>query len=377
MIAEDDSQDTIRVRTIEEGGWGLDAQWNDDFHHAAVVALTGRSEAYYCDFLGSPQELVSSIRWGFLYQGQYSMFQKKARGTPTFGLPGSAFVTYLENHDQVSNSSRGDRLHRLTSPGRFKAMTAAWLLAPGTPMFFQGQEYGDPALFPYFADHVEQLAKLVQKGRHELLSQFRSIGGDQEVLQSLPTPTPPRHSCPRSSRRRAGEVLALHRDLLALRREDPIFRTQDAGRIEGAILGPEAFLLRYFGEDQDCRLVIVNLGRDLLPKPPSEPLLAPPPGKVWSILWYSENPRYGGGGAPPWTRTTNGASPDTPPSSSIRPSRRTDPDRWGEREASRKRRRAMRDMSRVGGQRGWHGRINVLRRDRTHSRFRRPPPNRT
>jgi maltooligosyltrehalose trehalohydrolase len=300
LIAEDDSQDTVRVRPTEDGGWGLDAAWNDDFHHAAVVALTGRSEAYYSDFLGSPQELVSAIRWGFLFQGQYSSFQEKRRGTPTFGLPASAFVTYLENHDQVSNSARGDRLHRLTSPGRFKAMTAAWLLAPGTPMFFQGQEYGDTAPYPYFADHVEELALLVQKGRYESLSLFSSIGGDREVLQNLPSPDAPETFMSAKLRRGEGvEVLALHRDLLALRREDPIFRAQDAGRICGAVIGPEAFILRYFGEGQDCRLVIVNLGRDLFPNPLSEPLLAAPPGKCWATLWYSEHPRYGGGGAPP------------------------------------------------------------------------------
>jgi maltooligosyltrehalose trehalohydrolase len=310
LIAEDDSQNTVRVRPTKDGGWGLDAQWNDDFHHAAVVALTGRSEAYYSDFLGTPQELISAIRWGFLFQGQYSSFQDKSRGTPTFGLPASAFVTYLENHDQVSNSARGDRLHRLTSPGRFKAMTAAWLLAPGTPMFFQGQEYGDAALYPYFADHVEDLARLVQKGRYESLGLFRSIGGDREVLENLPIPDAPETFMSAKLKRGEGaEVLALHRDLLALRRQDPIFRAQDGGQICGAVIGPEAFILRYFGEGQDTRLVIVNLGRDLMPNPLSEPLYAPPPGKRWAILWYSEHPRYGGGGAPPLETISQWRSP--------------------------------------------------------------------
>src|SRR5262249_11596365 len=109
LIAEDEHQDTTRVLPAEQRGDGLDAQWNDDFHHAAVVALTGRAEAYYSDYQGTPQELVSAIKWGFLFQGQYHSWQRQRRGSPTFGLPAAAFVTYLENHDQVSNSARGDR----------------------------------------------------------------------------------------------------------------------------------------------------------------------------------------------------------------------------------------------------------------------------
>ena len=84
--------------------------WNDDFHHTAVVALTGRNEAYYSDYLGTPQELASAVRWGFLYQGQRYAWQKKGRGTPALDLPAERFVTYLENHDQVANTARGARL---------------------------------------------------------------------------------------------------------------------------------------------------------------------------------------------------------------------------------------------------------------------------
>jgi maltooligosyltrehalose trehalohydrolase len=303
LIAEDESQDGIRVRLPEQGGWGLDAQWNDDFHHAAVVALTGRSEAYYSDYLGSPQELISAVKWGFLFQGQYFSWQKKRRGTPTFNLPAASFVTYLENHDQVSNSARGDRLQGLTSPGRYKAVTAMWLLAPGTPMFFQGQEFGASKPFLYFADHVDRLARLVQKGRYEFLGQFRSIS-QSEVQQYLPDPGAPEtfveSKLDRTERLRHPELVALHRDLLTLRREDPIFRLQRSDLIHGAVIGPEALLLRSFSPDSaDCRVVVVNLGRDLFPNPTSEPLMAPPPGRGWETLWYSEHPRYGGCGAPP------------------------------------------------------------------------------
>src|SRR5439155_10826280 len=108
LIAENDAQAARLIRPTERGGYGLDAAWNDDYHHSAVVAVTGRSEAYYSDFLGTPQELISALKWGYLFQGQYYSWQKKRRGSPTFGLDAARFVTYLENHDQVSNSARGD-----------------------------------------------------------------------------------------------------------------------------------------------------------------------------------------------------------------------------------------------------------------------------
>src|SRR5262249_13358335 len=233
LIAEDESQETVRVRHPEQGGYGLDAQWNDDFHHSAVVALTSRSEAYYSDYLGTPQELISALKWGFLFQGQYFSWQQKPRGSATFDLPAPAFITFLENHDQVSNSARGDRLRTLTSPAQYKAMTAVWLLAPGTPMFFQGQEFGATNPFLYFADHVDELARAVQKGRFEFLTQFRSIA-HPDLQPHLPDPgaleTFVASKLDLAERITNAPVLALHHDLLALRRDDPIFRAQRADR---------------------------------------------------------------------------------------------------------------------------------------------------
>jgi len=302
LIAEDDSRDVVRIRPHEQGGHGLDAQWADDLHHSALVALTGRSEAYYIDFQGSPQELISAIKWGFLFQGQYSRSHKKPLGTPTFGLPSSAFITYLENHDQVSNSTWGARLHWQSSPAQYRAMTAAWLLAPGTPMFFQGQEFGASNPFLFFADHNEELAPLVRKGRIESLAHFPSMA-HPDLQVHLPDPSDPgtfmKSKLDLTERDTHAGTYALHRELLELRRQDEIFRSQRGDRLHGAVIGPDAFVLRYFGEGDDSRLVVVNLGRDLFPNPTSEPLLAPPLNKRWEVLWYSEHPRYGGSGVPP------------------------------------------------------------------------------
>src|SRR5262249_49159244 len=124
LVAENEPQETRLVRPPDRGGYGLDAVWNDDFHHSAVVAMTRRAEGYYGDSLGTPQELISALKWGYLFLGQHYTWHERRRGVPTFGVPSSSFVTFLENHDQVSNSARGDRLHLLTSPGLYKAMTA-------------------------------------------------------------------------------------------------------------------------------------------------------------------------------------------------------------------------------------------------------------
>ena len=140
VVAENEPQDTWFVRSQESGGYGVDALWNDDAHHAAAVALTGKREAYYRDYQGSAQELVSCARFGYLYQGQWYSWQKQRRGTPALDLMPRAFVTYLENHDQVANSAVGRRLHTAASPARHRALTAWMLLGPATPMLFQGQE---------------------------------------------------------------------------------------------------------------------------------------------------------------------------------------------------------------------------------------------
>ena len=165
IIGENETQHARLMRPAARGGYGLDALWNDDFHHAAVVALTGRAEAYYSDYRGSAQEFLACAKWGFLYQGQYYPWQKKGRGTPALDCRPAQFVTFIENHDQVANSARGERLRLLTSPGRYRAMTALLLLMPGTPMLFQGQEFGSTRPFLFFADHAGQLGKDVRKGR--------------------------------------------------------------------------------------------------------------------------------------------------------------------------------------------------------------------
>ena len=301
IVAENEPQDTRIVRA-RPAGHGADALWNDDFHHTALVALTGKREAYYHDYTGSSQEFISCAKYGYLYQGQWYHWQKKRRGTPALDLPPHAFVSYLENHDQVANTAFGRRLHESTSPARLRAITALTLLGPATPLLFQGQEFASSAPFLYFADHRPELRDSINTGRREFLSQFPSIT-DPEVQAALP-PAVDRATFERCKldlreRERHGQWYAFHRDLLHLRRSDAVLRRAGLLRPDGAVLTSQAFLLRYLGGADGDRLLVVNLGCDLDLRPLPEPLLAPPSGSRWEIQWSSEAPRYGGGGVPP------------------------------------------------------------------------------
>jgi len=111
LVGENEPQEVKLVRPPDQGGYGLDALWNDDFHHSAMVALTGHNEAYYSDYRGTPQEFLSGAKWGYLYQGQLYSWQRKRRGTPALRLAPTAFVNFMQNHDQVANSARGQRCH--------------------------------------------------------------------------------------------------------------------------------------------------------------------------------------------------------------------------------------------------------------------------
>jgi maltooligosyltrehalose trehalohydrolase len=305
VVAENEPQEARLVRHHGEGGYGLDALWNDDWHHTAMVALTGRDEAYYKDYSGCASELVAAARHGFLYQGQWYSWQRKRRGTPARDLEPRRFVHFLQNHDQVANSVRGDRLHALTSANRLRAMTALLLLGPQTPMLFQGQEFAASSPFLYFADHVAGLRDSVREGRQTFLAQFPSIAkADAELLADPGDPdTFSRSRLDHRERAAHAEVYALHRDLLALRREDQVLRAAQREGVDGATLGADAFALRYSGAAAGDRLLIVNLGPPLHLDHVAEPLLAPPARSVWTTRWSSEEPRYGGLGIPSLSQT--------------------------------------------------------------------------
>jgi maltooligosyltrehalose trehalohydrolase len=300
VIAENEPQDSRLVCSLEQNGYGLDAVWNDDFHHSAVVALTGRREGYFSDHLGLPQEFISAAKYGYLYQGQYYGWQGKARGTSSLGIAPRSFITFLENHDQIANFGRSLHLRLVSNPSRYRAMTGLWLLGPGTPMFFQGQEYGAESPFYYFADHSGELAQAVSEGRQKFMLQFANQD-TPDMRACLKDPEAPdtfeKCQLVPAEQSRHPEIVLLHADLLELRRNDPVICGSAKASMDGAVLGEACFVLRYLTHMNDDRLLVVNFGTGLdLPHLP-EPLVAPPTGYQWEVKWSSESPLYGGSGS--------------------------------------------------------------------------------
>ncbi len=306
LVAENEPQDTRIVRGADKKGYGLDALWNDDFHHSAMVALTGRNEAYYHDHLGCAQEFVSSAKYGYLFQGQRYDWQDAPRGRPGFDLSSSNFIHFLQNHDQIANSGTGVRMGKLASPARVRALTALLLLGPQTPMLFQGQEFGATSPFYYFADHSGELVEIVRNGRIDFLKQFPSLK-DPAFAEWMPVPaersTFERSKLDWSARDVNAHVVALHRDLLVLRQKTTVISSGNGmlrGLLDGSVLDRKAFLLRFFsGEPKSERLLLVNLGEDLSVMSLAEPLFSAPTGHQWTVLWSSEDIIYGGSGKRP------------------------------------------------------------------------------
>lgn len=303
LVCENEPQDRRIVQPIDQGGHGADAVWSDDFHHSAMVLLSGRNEAYFVDYLGSAQEFVSAAKWGFLFQGQFNKWQQKRRGTLAFDLSPDVFIHFIQNHDQIANYGMGHRAHQLSGMALYRAMSALMLLMPQTPLLFQGQEYAADNPFNYFADYGLDLAESIRAGRVKGLSQFASVA-QPEMVAALPDPTTQdtfdRCKLNLADRELPGhrEILKLYRDLLRIRREDPVFASGQA-RLDGAVLGPRAFVLRYITPDSDDRLILANFDCDLHLYVVPEPLLAPPEDNDWHVMWSSEHPDYGGGGQAP------------------------------------------------------------------------------
>ncbi|WP_170926517.1 malto-oligosyltrehalose trehalohydrolase [Devosia lucknowensis] len=303
MVVENQPQERLMIERPEQGGMGVDAMYSDDFQHAVRVAATGHNDFYYRDYLGTPQELISALKYGFLYQGQRSDMRDAAYGTYNLDTPAQRFVHFLENHDQVANSATGARLGALMAPARLRAITALLLLGPQTPCLFQGQEFASSNPFLYFFGIDGEEAESVATGRRQSVSNFPSVV--DPVMQNLLARPDDRSTFVRSKLDWAeaesnAPILALHRDLLQMRREDPSFSQTSERRIDGAVLGDAALVIRVTTHDPSGhRLLLINLGRDHNMGVTAEPLLAPPPGHRWMPYWSSEHPDYGGAGRRP------------------------------------------------------------------------------
>jgi maltooligosyltrehalose trehalohydrolase len=293
IIGENEPQDVSLL------AMGIDALCNDDFHHTARVALSGDNDGYLSDYGGTPQELLSALQHGFLYQGQLYPWQKQPRGSSTRGIARRRFVHYLESHDQAANLGFGERLTTTCDHSLVRALTAVLLLGPELPMLFQGQETGSRRPWRFFVDHEEGLQGAVRDGRAEFVSQFpRLATAEAQARLSDPCAEKTFRECVLDPADRTLENpwVRLHRDLIALRSNDPAF----SGELCGATLSPHAFVVRFTQEDPMLdRLLLVNLGPTFKRGAVPEPLIAPPRAARWHLAWSSEDPRYGGHGTPP------------------------------------------------------------------------------
>jgi maltooligosyltrehalose trehalohydrolase len=206
LIAESDANDPRLVRTVQHGGYQLDAHWMDDFHHSVHRLFTGESDGYYVDFDGL-SDLARALREAYVYQGQYSRFRQRRHGRPPLWVGPDQLVVCAQNHDQIGNRAFGERLSMLVPTAALKAIAALTILAPFVPLLFQGEEWGAATPFLYFTDHQDaELAEAVASGRRR---EFASFGWQGEI------PNPQDEDSFQRSKLRWSEVEEpLHADLL-------------------------------------------------------------------------------------------------------------------------------------------------------------------
>ncbi|HVA56243.1 MAG TPA: malto-oligosyltrehalose trehalohydrolase [Gammaproteobacteria bacterium] len=245
IVVENDENS---VRLLEHG---IDAQWNDDFHHVAHVLLTGETEGYYGDYAAAPaRDLGRCLAEGFVYQGDYSAFRRTARGEPSKRLALTAFVAFLQNHDQVGNRAFGERLSMLVAPAALHAATALLLLSPQIPLLWMGQEWGSRQPFLYFTDYQPPLADAVRDGRRREFAGFAAFR-DELARSRIPDPNDAntfKSSIPDFWAAGYGEGAsesARCRELLAIRQRELMPYLDSARSVGAQALGVAASMARW------------------------------------------------------------------------------------------------------------------------------------
>jgi maltooligosyltrehalose trehalohydrolase len=274
VTAESDLNDPRIVRAPEAGGYALDAAWSDDVHHALHAALTGERGGYYVDF-GDPAILPRALRDPFVYADAYSAHRDRRHGRSAGDLPGDRFVACLQNHDQVGNRARGDRIGHLVSEGRARIGAALLMVSPYVPLLFAGEEWNASSPFPFFASHTDpELARAVSEGRRR---EFAAFGWDPA---DIPDPMDPRTFerarldwAERGDESHAG-ILAWYRTLISLRRSTPELTDADRTAVDVAGSADARLTVR-----RGPITVVANLG--------AEPVPADATGRV-VLAWPSD-----------------------------------------------------------------------------------------
>jgi len=290
LIAESNLNDPRFARSAEEGGVGLDALWNDGFHHALHALLTGEREAYYADF-GRFDQLQKAFREGFVFTGDYSVYRRRRYGRSSRSLPTERLVVYAQNHDQVGNRAPGDRLSALVGFEALKLAAGAVLLSPYTPLLFMGEEWGETAPFAYFIDHSDpDLVEATRKGR---LEEFAHLRQERRIPDPADESTFRRAKLDRTARNsgRRAAMLGFYRELIRARKD--LAARGCLGRTSFAVAGYEeeqALFVRYWSDRNDAA-AILHFGR----RPAS--IVLPVPEGRWSKRLDSAETRWDGPGS--------------------------------------------------------------------------------
>jgi maltooligosyltrehalose trehalohydrolase len=252
LIAETHENDVRYLKPVDEGGFGFDAVWADDFHHTLRRFLAGDHEGYYARYAGTLEEVANCIEAGWLY------------GTPARDRPAWQFVYVIQNHDQVGNRAFGERLHHQIDMQRYRAASTLLLFLPYTPMLFMGQEFGASSPFQYFTDHNPELGRLVTEGRRREFKAFSAFA-DPATREKIPDPqaegtfTASKLPLREAETPPGSDLNRLYQDLLHIRRTDPVLIDQNREHMEAQALSPNVLAVRRWRDGQE-RLLVVNFG---------------------------------------------------------------------------------------------------------------------
>ncbi|CAN5639050.1 malto-oligosyltrehalose trehalohydrolase [soil metagenome] len=298
LIAEDERNERELVLPTTEGGMGLDAVWADDLHHQLRRLTAGDDEGYFAAYGGTVDEVAETLRKGWYYEGQASPAGER-RGTTAEGLPPTAFVHCIQNHDQVGNRALGERLNTVISPGVYRCLSAILLTSPYTPMLWMGQEWAATSPFQYFTDHPEELGRLVTEGRREEFKHFSAFQ-DPEKRKVIPDPqaeeTFQQSKLIWDERDRGvhAGILELYRELLRLRRDVPALAEPVRERVHVGSQGDDILWLRRAGSDGTLWLLAACFGEA------GAMDLGTVDGagtREWRPVLWTEEERFGGDGA--------------------------------------------------------------------------------
>jgi len=257
LIVESDLNNSKVIRPRELGGYGIDAQWCDDFHHSLHTLLTGENQGYYIDF-GSIEHLVRSLKEGYVYSGQYSEYRKRSHGNSSKDRPAGQFIVCSQNHDQIGNRMLGERLSSLVSFESLKLVAGAVLLSPYIPLLFMGEEYGENAPFLYFVSHSDpDLIEAVKKGRKEEFKAF-SWRGEPPDPQSTETFLRSKIGWEKRYQGKHKVLLDFYKNLLGLRRTIPALSNLDNKSLDVRGLEDKRVLLMRRCKDDNSVLFIFN-----------------------------------------------------------------------------------------------------------------------